>query len=68
MEGPRIGRDELAGKPVIHNYGPGGAGVTLSWGATALVERRMPEVLRPTGSKKAALPGVATHVFEHVGQ
>ena len=28
----RVERDEVAGTPLIHNYGHGGAGVTLSWG------------------------------------
>ncbi|MGH3441373.1 MAG: FAD-dependent oxidoreductase [Nitriliruptorales bacterium] len=28
----RLEREELAGRIVVHNYGHGGAGVTLSWG------------------------------------
>ena len=28
----RVEREELDGTPVIHNYGHGGAGITLSWG------------------------------------
>jgi len=28
----RVERELLAGTPVIHNYGHGGAGITLSWG------------------------------------
>ncbi len=28
----RLEREELEGWPVVHNYGHGGAGVTLSWG------------------------------------
>lgn len=28
----RVERDDVAGTPLIHNYGHGGAGVTLSWG------------------------------------
>ena len=35
--GPRIERQELAGKTVVHNYGHGGAGYTLSWGSATLV-------------------------------
>jgi D-amino-acid oxidase len=33
--GPRIERQELAGKTVVHNYGHGGAGFTLSWGSAS---------------------------------
>ncbi len=28
----RVEREEIEGTPVIHNYGHGGAGITLSWG------------------------------------
>jgi glycine/D-amino acid oxidase-like deaminating enzyme len=31
--GPRIERQSVAGKTVVHNYGHGGAGFTLSWGS-----------------------------------
>jgi glycine/D-amino acid oxidase-like deaminating enzyme len=31
--GPRIEREERASKIVVHNYGHGGAGYTLSWGS-----------------------------------
>ena len=34
--GPRLERQELAGKIVVHNYGHGGAGYTLSWGSASL--------------------------------
>ncbi len=30
--GVRIAREELFGKAVIHNYGHGGSGITISWG------------------------------------
>ncbi len=33
----RLEREETAAGPVIHNYGHGGAGVTLSWGCAAAV-------------------------------
>jgi glycine/D-amino acid oxidase-like deaminating enzyme len=35
--GPRLEREELGGKTVVHNYGHGGAGYTLSWGSASLV-------------------------------
>ena len=34
-EGPRIALETLAGKPVVHNYGHGGSGWSLSWGSAA---------------------------------
>jgi D-amino-acid oxidase len=33
----RLEREELGGRTVIHCYGHGGAGVTLSWGCAAEV-------------------------------
>jgi D-amino-acid oxidase len=33
----RLEREETAAGPIIHNYGHGGAGVTLSWGCAAEV-------------------------------
>ncbi|HSS38344.1 MAG TPA: FAD-dependent oxidoreductase, partial [Polyangia bacterium] len=33
--GPRIERQQLDGRIVVHNYGHGGAGFTLSWGSAA---------------------------------
>jgi D-amino-acid oxidase len=35
--GPRIEREALGPKVVVHNYGHGGAGYTLSWGSASLV-------------------------------
>ncbi|HMC14194.1 MAG TPA: FAD-dependent oxidoreductase [Albitalea sp.] len=35
-QGPRIQAERLAGKTVIHNYGHGGAGWSLSWGSARL--------------------------------
>jgi D-amino-acid oxidase len=51
--GPRIERQELAGKTVVHNYGHGGAGYTLSWGSASLVA----DLLRglPRGAEIAVL-------------
>ena len=37
--GPRIEQEVIAGRSVIHNYGHGGAGVSLSWGCALEVAR-----------------------------
>lgn len=34
-----VRRDEIDGKHIIHNYGHGGGGITLSWGSSALAVR-----------------------------
>ena len=39
--GIRLEREDVQGTPVVHNYGHGGAGVTLSWGCA----RRVLELL-----------------------
>ena len=38
-QGPRIEPERLAGKTVIHNYGHGGSGFTVSWGCAEEVAR-----------------------------
>ena len=45
--------DKLGDKVVVHNYGHGGCGVTLSWGTAALA---VDEVLH-TGAKRVAVLG-----------
>ena len=35
-----VRRDEFDGKNVIHNYGHGGGGISLSWGSSALAVRQ----------------------------
>jgi len=37
----RVERDAVRGVPLIHNYGHGGAGVTLSWGCADEVRRML---------------------------
>ena len=35
----RLDKELISGRPLIHNYGHGGSGVTLSWGcADSVVE------------------------------
>jgi glycine/D-amino acid oxidase-like deaminating enzyme len=51
--GPRLEREAVRDKTVVHNYGHGGAGYTLSWGSATLVA----ELLRghPRGTEVAVL-------------
>jgi len=35
-QGPRLDVERLAGKTVVHNYGHGGSGWSLSWGSSAI--------------------------------
>lgn len=48
-----IRREELGGKTLIHNYGHGGCGVTLSWGCAKLVL----DELRDDDPREAAVIG-----------
>lgn len=42
----RLAQETVEGKLVVHNYGHGGAGVTLSWGCAEDVRERVREWLR----------------------
>jgi D-amino-acid oxidase len=44
--GPRIERQQVAGKLVVHNYGHGGAGYTLSWGSAVEAAELLRDVPR----------------------
>ena len=35
-QGPRLDVEQIAGKTVVHNYGHGGSGWSLSWGSSAV--------------------------------
>ena len=35
-QGPRLDVEQLAGKTLVHNYGHGGSGWSLSWGSSAI--------------------------------
>ena len=52
-EGPRIEPERVGDKLVIHNYGHGGSGWSLSWGSAALV---VPMALRE-GAREVAVIG-----------
>jgi hypothetical protein len=52
-QGPRIERERIGRATVVHNYGHGGSGWSLSWGSAALA---MPLVLA-TGEKNIAVIG-----------
>jgi D-amino-acid oxidase len=45
-KGVRLGREEIDKRTVIHNYGHGGAGLTLSWGCAEDVADLVEEALR----------------------
>jgi glycine/D-amino acid oxidase-like deaminating enzyme len=51
--GPRLEREKVGDKLVVHNYGHGGAGFTLSWGSAALAAELLGEL--PRGSEVAVL-------------
>lgn len=50
-EGVRVELADEDGVPVVHNYGHGGAGITLSWGCTVRVARLVSGELEPTGTR-----------------
>jgi D-amino-acid oxidase len=54
--GPRIEREQMGSKTIIHNYGHGGSGWSLSWG-TGNMARNM---VLATKVKKVALLGCGT--------
>ncbi len=45
--------ESIDGKTIVHNYGHGGGGVTLSWGTGHLAA----ELVTPTGASRAAVLG-----------
>ncbi len=55
QNGPRIEITEKANKKIVHNYGHGGAGVTLSWGSGLEVLRKIENKLNKQKTKKEAL-------------
>ncbi len=57
--GPRLDVERVGDKVVVHNYGHGGSGWSLSWGSADIVVRQAIEALnaRQDGSKDLAVIG-----------
>lgn len=51
--GPRIEKEELGSKTLVHNYGHGGSGWSLSWGSADLAA----ELVASSGEKQIAVLG-----------
>jgi D-amino-acid oxidase len=51
--GPRIEKEALGSKTLVHNYGHGGSGWSLSWGSADLAT----ELVASSGEKKIAVMG-----------
>ena len=61
--GPRVERQDLGGKIVVHNYGHGGAGYTLSWGSAVVAAdllRELPPDRHPVAVLGAGVVGLST--------
>lgn len=54
--GPRIAKEELGSKTIVHNYGHGGSGWSLSWGTGNLAR----ELVLTTGARQIAVLGCGT--------
>jgi glycine/D-amino acid oxidase-like deaminating enzyme len=52
-KGPRFDVEQLSGKTVVHNYGHGGSGWSLSWGSAAIVTAKA----MATGERDMAVIG-----------
>jgi D-amino-acid oxidase len=54
--GPRLDVEQLGNKTIVHNYGHGGSGWSLSWGTGNITRNKV----LATGEKKIALLGCGT--------
>src|SRR3954452_42677 len=53
----RLDAETISGKFFVHNYGHGGAGITLSWGCAAKVRDIVQQHLATSHETKAAVLG-----------
>ncbi len=69
-EGVRLDISDEAGRPVAHNYGHGGAGVTLSWSCAVMVARRLHahDLLRERHQQPVELPSKRASFFAELQQ
>jgi hypothetical protein len=68
--GVRLDVSAEAGRPVAHNYGHGGAGVTLSWSCAVMVARRLLErdLLRESDRQPVEFPSERASFFADLQQ
>lgn len=68
--GVRLDVSEEADRPVAHNYGHGGAGVTLSWSCAVMVARRLLErdLLRDSDRQPVEFPSERASFFANLQQ
>ncbi len=52
-EGPRLDVEQVGSKTIVHNYGHGGSGWSLSWGSSAIAVRKA----MATGTRDVAVIG-----------
>jgi D-amino-acid oxidase len=55
--GIRLEAESVFGKQVIHNYGHGGAGFTMSWGSAMEVSEISPHLPQPLKRLQLSAPG-----------
>ena len=55
-QGPRLEIEQIGQKNVVHNYGHGGSGWSLSWGSSAIAVRKA----LATGERDIAVIGIPT--------
>ena len=56
-QGPRLDVERVGDTAVVHNYGHGGSGWSLSWGSSAIAARRAMAIVGETGGPEVAVIG-----------